>query len=193
MLCVIPVAFALQQKWLVTRESVYIAGAFGVTLMIVGHILTNSGEQFLRNSRWHVQAYEAALWARQNLPQNAILAMTDAGMFGFFSQRAVINLDGLVNNMEYIEALKQKRFNQYLSQKGVQYYVQHAIWPVSREYESVLSGEYEFIDRRISGSDPLRLYRADEVYRSAPYYDGPYRTVFLIWRLRHNQNGEGKR
>lgn len=33
-------------------------------------------------------------------------------------------------------------------------------------------------------SDPIRLYREDEVYRSHIYYDGPYSTVFAIWRLR---------
>lgn len=55
-----------------------------------------------------------------------------------------------------------------------------------------LTGEYEYIDllyhgyRHGSQSNPIRVYRSDEVYRSAPYYDGSYKTVFLIWRPQHN-------
>jgi hypothetical protein len=28
------------------------------------------------------------------------------------------------------------------------------------------------------------LRRSDEVYRSRPYFDGPYETVFIVWRIR---------
>lgn len=186
MLCLIPVAVLAQMRLCTNREMFCSAGALGLSLLVLVHILTNTGEQFLRKSRWHIASYEAAVWARQNLPSDAVLAMTDAGFFGFFSQRAVINLDGLVNNMEYQNALKQRKLAHYLSQKRVEYYVQHAIWSTDKAYEAIMSRKYEFIERRIAESDPIRLYRTDEVYRSAPYYDGPHYTVFLIWRLRHN-------
>lgn len=199
MLCVIPVAFVLQLKWLTTRESVYTVGALGVTLIIVGHILTNSGEQFLRKSRWHVAAYEAAVWARQNTDVNEVFARKDAGIFGLFSERRVINLDGLVNNMEYQETLKDGKLNDYFRRKGVDYLVFGAIEAGPYQNQPVFSGDYEFSHityysfRYNTVSDPIRVYRSDEVYRSEPYLDGDYRTVFLIWRLRHNQNSEGER
>lgn len=159
------------------------------------HTLMKAGEQHSRRS-WRSVAYEAALWARQNTPPNTVFAMKDAGIFGLFSLRPVINLDGLVNNMEYQEALRQRKLNRYLAENGVQYLVQHAMWDDAEINRVALTGEYEFIDfpyrsqRYGNWSDPVRLYRTDEVFRSSPYYDGEYRTVFLIWRLRHNLHNE---
>ncbi len=50
--------------------------------------------------RWHVVAYDAARWIRASTPAAAVLAMKDAGIVGYFSERRVVNLDGVVNDLE---------------------------------------------------------------------------------------------
>jgi hypothetical protein len=65
------------------------------------------------------------------------------------------------------------------------YFVQHAFWdnpPVNDGTYDTLSVTYTS-RLYLSESDTLRLAREDEVYRSAPYHDGPYETVLVIWRL----------
>ena len=58
--------------------------------------------------RWHARdpqrvTYEAADWARANVPEDAVLASWHAGAVGYLSGRRVLNLDGLVNSWEFHE------------------------------------------------------------------------------------------
>lgn len=138
-----------------------------------------------RGGGFRVASYKAALWARENTNKTDIFAMKDAGNFGFFSLRSVINLDGIVNNFEYQDALKDQRLKEYLKRKGVKYLVQHAF----RNREDINRGHYitfttrYFSHKYMTYSDEILLKKADEVYRSPSYYDGPFKTVFVIWKL----------
>lgn len=167
--------------------------AIVLTLIITMHILLSSPQQYRRSSEWHAQAYRAAIWARQNTLPEDVFALSDAGVFGFFSERSVINLDGLVNNLQYQETIRRKELNKYIQKNKVKYIVVHSFKLYHDHHNKrAISGNYEYLDLTYIShlynlwSDPIRVYRADEVYRSEPYYDGPYRTVFLIWRLRHD-------
>ena len=139
---------------------------------------------------WHHHSYRASVWARNNLPPDARLALKDAGLFGLLSERSVVNLDGLVNNLEYQEYLRRSQLNDYFRQKGIQYLVVHAYWSDKPKYREFVSATYTHLDIPYRSqlydtfSDPIRVYREDEVYRSPIYYDNDQRTVFVIWRLR---------
>lgn len=134
---------------------------------------------------WGVNSYRAACWARESTETDAVFAMKDAGNFGYFSRRSVINLDGVVNSLAYQEAIHRRGLNAYFSEMNVDYLVQHAFW----NRDDINDGTYDVFETRYTSrlygteSDPVSLRREWEVYRSEPYYDGPYRTVFLIWRL----------
>lgn len=164
--------------------------AFGTTVAVIGYLILRANEQYTLTG-WQTIAYDAAVWTRQNSAPNAVFAMKDAGIFGLFSQRAVINLDGLVNNMEYQEALRRQQLNRYLAERGVDYLVQHAFWTNPSQNRAVLSGDYEYLEipyrSQLYGnlSEPVRVYRSDESFRKK-YFDPWHRvdTVFLIWRLR---------
>ncbi len=58
---------------------------------------------------WTLAAYQAALWVREQTASDDIFAMKDAGTFGYFSERKVINLDGLVNNKKLQEYIANKK------------------------------------------------------------------------------------
>jgi hypothetical protein len=100
----------------------------GVVLLLVGgnRIVEKT---FLKNleDNWRVRSYRAAVWARDNSATSDVFAMKEAGNFGYFSQRSVINLDGLVNDVEYQEALRDKALNAYFTERNVKYVVQHGI------------------------------------------------------------------
>lgn len=52
-------------------------------------------------SKLYSARYSVAIWMSQNLDDDTICASWNAGQLGFFSQRRVINLDGLINSAEY--------------------------------------------------------------------------------------------
>ncbi|MBN1491129.1 MAG: hypothetical protein JXA69_14545 [Phycisphaerae bacterium] len=138
-----------------------------------------------RGQIWKAQSYAAALWARGALPADTVLAMSDAGVFGYFSQRRVINLDGIVNNIEYQEALRDGRLRSYLNDRGVRYVVHHAVYD-----RQVVEGTYERIKLQYQShlfpgrSGSLTLRAEDEVYRSEFECDAlRTRSVFLIWMV----------
>ena len=134
---------------------------------------------------WTVQAYRAARWAQQHTPSGAIFAMKDAGNFGYFSRRQVVNLDGLVNTFAYQDSLAAGHVEGFLRSRGVQYFVQHAIYGrpdiVDASYESWRFEAWSALHDRPGGS--LTLRAVDEVYRSEPFTDAGHPCVFLIWRM----------
>lgn len=46
----------------------------------------------------------AALWVRDNTPSGVVIGSWDAGVVGYFADRPVVNLDGVVNSFEWEEA-----------------------------------------------------------------------------------------
>lgn len=64
--------------------------------------------------------YVAALWIRANLPENAIVGSWSAGIMGYFSDRRVINLDGLENSWDYNERGKYDLCG-YWRENGINY------------------------------------------------------------------------
>ena len=61
-------------------------------------------------------------WIRQNTPQDARIGAWNAGVFGYFSERQVINLDGFANDRTYLDRLKQKSsLIEYLKRENIHY------------------------------------------------------------------------
>lgn len=134
---------------------------------------------------WAARGYEAALWVQRATPPDAILAMRDSGVFGYFCRRRVVNVDGLVNSFAYQDSLAAGRFVGFLRSRGVDYFVQHAV--LGRP--DVNGGRYDawrfdsWTTRFDRTGGSLTLRHVDEVYRSRPYPHGAQMTVFLIWRM----------
>jgi hypothetical protein len=62
--------------------------------------------------------YEAALWVRDNLPDDALLAAKNSGILQYYSGRVVLNVDGKLN-AEIVPVLEGRRLLPYLREKGV--------------------------------------------------------------------------
>jgi len=69
----------------------------------------------------------AGQWISDNLPRNAVLGSWDAGVIAYFTDQKIINLDGVVNSIEYARALKKGTAGMLLEKQGIAYLVNHGI------------------------------------------------------------------
>jgi len=123
-------------------------------------------------------------------PGDQIWACTDCGKLAFWSERPVVNLDGLVNDFEYQRALRDGRLGEYLVGRNVRYLV-FLVWDRPQtdhgSYEpmydcrvaaDLFKGDYRWADFHVvsyqymTHSDIIRLPREAEVWRSTPTRDG---------------------
>ncbi|MCS6861314.1 MAG: glycosyltransferase family 39 protein [Abditibacteriales bacterium] len=118
---------SLLERWLSPRWSwgvVAVISLFTLQRAVSHHPLWR-GAPLVRSVQWKVKRYRLALWLKQHTEPDAIIAAWNAGVFGYFSERRVINLDGLVNNDELLDALKSRRLGDYLREKRVDYVVDY--------------------------------------------------------------------
>jgi len=66
--------------------------------------------------------YNAARWIAQNLPPDARLAALNSGVFQYYSEHIVLNIDGKLNN-EIIPVLEKRELDRYLRDKEISYLI----------------------------------------------------------------------
>ena len=81
-------------------------------------------------SKLYAARYDAALWIAENYPPDAVFASWNAGQLGFFSDRTFINLDGVINSVDYYERVLSGSVSlaEYLSENKVDYIVDYATY-----------------------------------------------------------------
>lgn len=128
--------------------------------------------------------YEAALWLNQNAPPDTVVGMSDAGVIGYFSERPIVNLDGLANSYEYQESLKNHDLSGFLRAKGINH--------IGRTFNrDIIGRDYGCIDFEVTSrlyrvpGGTVKLCQKDEVYRSTPslYSDGD-QDQLIIWAVK---------
>ena len=62
--------------------------------------------------------YAAARWIAANTPSDAVVGSWTAGIYGYFAQRRVINLDGVVN-WDAIRAYQARDLYAYISEQRI--------------------------------------------------------------------------
>lgn len=81
-------------------------------------------------SKLYVARYNAALWIAENSPPDTVFASWNAGQLGFFSNRTFINLDGLINNIDYYQRVLNgpTPLTDYLNENNVDFIVDYATY-----------------------------------------------------------------
>ncbi len=121
----------------------FIFAVFTVLFVIGGYkIFTANHEQIL--------PLKTSKWIKQNIPENKILASANAGILSYYSQRKIINLDGMVNNDELLNAYKEGElaFLKYLKEKNIEYIVDYFLSPEPEnkyQFPQVLNDKYQVI------------------------------------------------
>lgn len=113
-------------------------------------------------------------WIDANLPKGAVIAATDPGLVSYFGDRPTVSLDGLINDFEYQEALRDGKLAAWLDAR-------HVTHLVVRDGDAArrTSGEHSL-------SLPSRLYpgAGDSVVVSMQrrLYAAPHRTTAVFAR-----------
>lgn len=68
-------------------------------------------------------AHSMGRWIDENLPKDAVIATADAGLVAYFGERPTVNLDGLINDFEYQDVLRDHMVAAYLDAKHVTHLV----------------------------------------------------------------------
>ena len=81
-------------------------------------------------SKLYAARYDAARWIAENSPPDTVFAAWNAGQLGFFSNRTFINLDGLINDVDYYNRVLRGSVSltDYLSENKVDYIVDYATY-----------------------------------------------------------------
>ena len=143
------------------------------------------------DSCWYVVSYRAAVWARENSDESDVFGMANAGHFGFFSERSVVNLDGLVGTLDFQEVIRRRELNAFLKDRGVTRLVEHS-FSDREDNAALVAGGYGSIElpfrslRYDVWADRVPVHEEDEVFRSRPYHERGQRTVLIIWKLHHD-------
>jgi hypothetical protein len=140
---------------------------------------------------------------RQAIPEGAVVAGTDVGALAFWTGRSVINLDGVINNWEYQDYLRDRRLAQYLRDKRVQYLVTpltteaptYTGRPIEPMYRHLIDPDatrgihygshdyyvYSYVHHVYS--DRIRLTPAQEVFRKSLGVPGGPEVTYVVYRL----------
>lgn len=106
--------------------------AAGLPLLLATGIAAKLGSAYLyqqqrrpaEDANYKIQAWAAAGQLNRQLPPDAILAMGDrAGAFGYFLDRPLVQVEGLVASKEFLEALEKGAVHPLLARLGVDYVV----------------------------------------------------------------------
>ncbi|MGB2988248.1 MAG: hypothetical protein WBE26_20455 [Phycisphaerae bacterium] len=125
---------------------------------------------------------EGAEWAREHTSPEAVFAIKDAGLFGYFSDRQTINLDGKANGYAYRSALRNNDVQGYLRRCDVDY-----VAKVSAPYNA--STCWIVIPRVCQSPVILVMNERQEVFHSRAFtvkagrVGRPAAASFGIWRF----------
>ena len=114
---------------------------------------------------------ELIRWIDANLPAGQPIASWNAGQFGYFLERPVVNVDGLVNDAEFFHSLRsQEPLAQYLSRQGIRFVVDYndrdlsmpyrASWDKARIFrDSIPMHDVDCLQTRTAGDRTLYVLR----------------------------------
>lgn len=98
-------------------------------------------------------------WISDNLPAGTVLGSWDAGVVGYFADQPVMNLDGVVNSFEYLEANEAGTQAEFLRDRDLAYLVNHGPL-VDGDDPDINRVTAELLDQR--AADGLRQVHRDE-------------------------------
>jgi hypothetical protein len=100
--------------------------AFAAALTFISIQLWFSVDRFVEETHPNLNNHRVDMvaWINANLPPNARIGAWNAGLLGYFSDRTVVNLDGLANDRDYLSYLESGTpIEGYLRKEGISYIV----------------------------------------------------------------------
>ena len=101
-------------------------------------------------------------------PDDALIGAKDAGALGYFLPNPVVNLDGLANDGDFFEVIKQREYAAYIEREGI-VYLTNLLEPDSGSQDLFVSW---------LGADRLEL-----LYQSDQPAEGANRRVYKLYQV----------
>jgi hypothetical protein len=102
----------------------------GLSLLIFATAIYMFARSIGFTSELYRARYNTALWIEENSSPDTIFAAWNTGQLGFFSNRTFINLDGVINSVDYYERVLSGSgsLTDYLSENKVDYIVDYTTY-----------------------------------------------------------------
>jgi hypothetical protein len=88
---------------------------------------------------WRIASYRMAQWLNRNLEDSSRVGVFDSGIVGYFSSTPIVNLDGLINSVEYLRMLKAGKFEEFLARNNIRYVANAITDEESRDFSHYVS------------------------------------------------------
>ncbi|XOV86661.1 MAG: glycosyltransferase family 39 protein [Pseudomonadota bacterium] len=174
---------------LAATDFLAVAGRGARLLLVAAVVLAAAVNLGAAGLKWghHNERLAAAAWTSRSLPADIRLGLRDAGVFGYFADQQVVNLDGLINGFEFQEAIHRGTIESFLVDSNVQF-TADAYVPCDYETFGVQIVAFsKDLPRRLVG-EIRQFVPAAEVYRQAvskPFESrGGKAVCFVIWQGR---------
>jgi hypothetical protein len=116
--------------WANTGPRVRLAAiASGVSVLILSGLLAWQTGLYPWQVQYH---YSGAQWARENLPQDAVIGGMNSGIMGYYSNHRTVNLDGVVNPGA-VAAIQRYDLLNFMQANGITHYID-IDYVLQREY-----------------------------------------------------------
>ena len=101
---------------------------------------------------------QVALWINENTPPNAVIGAHDIGGLGYYGEREIIDLAGLISPDVIPFIRDQKQLTDYLDEKGADYLVTFPSWypEMVQELELIHQGNGKYSD--LFGMDQMSVF-----------------------------------
>jgi hypothetical protein len=100
----------------------------GLAAMVIAHATTallfyfdGTKQKRTWTRSWNDESYRAARWINATLPAGTVVGSWNAGVLGYYAERPVVNLDGLINGFALLPFLRDRRIAEYIRREGIQY------------------------------------------------------------------------
>lgn len=137
----------------------------------------------IENYKWD-SMYYYALDLKNNTNENDRIFMIDlSGIVGYFSERKIINGDGLVNNFEYWKYKTEGKIGDYLKENKVKYYSTYSTGKGNHEMRDSSGYLIDMCYSNKFGGYAYTFPREDLVLKSPYYYSHAVNSDKGFWYL----------
>lgn len=130
----------------------------GISVIAINKTKQLSGEW---NPLQYTMYNEGVNWI-DSTPKGTIIGSFNAGIYGYFGHRKIVNLDGVINNNAYY-AMKDNRLYAYLREQNISYVID---WEYVEDFyfarfggEENISNNLELVDTIVRDNDPHKGLR----------------------------------
>ena len=107
----------------------------GLNFIFLGAAVIYSGSAYYETKNVYqdqthhiaIRQVVTAKWLKNNTPENAVIATHDVGAIGYYSERKIVDVAGLINP-EFIKKLNSKDFARFMTEQMIKEHVDYIVF-----------------------------------------------------------------